>query len=115
MFEQFLDTTIGESCRLTDYKIERHVFENADVQVHPGVALGGAAGLFATDLLAIRYTDWLQRFPLLFNVGQVRQRKGGLGWDGIGGGESCSSDRSQNSGLMACCRCTPEAGVSVTV
>ncbi|CAM9442754.1 unnamed protein product [Pylaiella littoralis] len=67
---QFLDTTIGESCRLTDYKIERHVFENADVQVHPGVALGGAAGLFATDLFAIRYTDWLQRFPLLFNVGQ---------------------------------------------
>lgn len=70
--EQFLDATIGESCRLTDYKPTRKVFETADVQVKPAVALTGAAGLFAADLVAIRYTNWLERFPLLFNVAQVR-------------------------------------------
>eukprot|EP00903_Cladosiphon_okamuranus_P019415 g17851.t1 len=67
---QFLDATIGESCRLADQKLTRKVFESPDVQVKPAVALTGAAGLFAADLVAIRYTNWLERFPLLFNVVQ---------------------------------------------
>lgn len=66
-----MDATIGESCRLADYKVTRKAFETSDVQVKPAVALSGAAGLFAADLVAIRYTNWLERFPLLFNVAQV--------------------------------------------
>ena len=71
--DQFLDATIGESCRLADHKLTRKVFETSDVQVKPAVALAGAAGLFTADLVAIRYTNWLERFPLLFNIGQVRE------------------------------------------
>lgn len=52
--------------------MSREVFKTSDVEVKPAVALAGAAGLFATDLAAIRYTSWLQRFPMLFNVVQVR-------------------------------------------
>lgn len=73
---QFLDATVSESCRLKDFSVIRKVFETSDVQVKPAVALAGAAGLFAADLAAIRYTNWLQRFPLLFNVGQVSRSKG---------------------------------------
>lgn len=69
---QFLDATLGESCRLADYKLTRGSFETSDIQVKPAVALAGAAGLFTADLVAIRYTNWLERFPILFNVAQVR-------------------------------------------
>ncbi|CAM9796472.1 unnamed protein product, partial [Ectocarpus fasciculatus] len=67
----FLDATVSESCRQADFKVAKAAFDQADVQVKPAVALAGAAGLFAADLAAIRYTDWLKRYPLLFNVVQV--------------------------------------------
>ncbi|CAM9663130.1 unnamed protein product, partial [Ectocarpus sp. 12 AP-2014] len=66
----FLDATVSESCRQADFKAAKAAFEQADVQVKPAVALVGAAGLFAADLAAIRYTDWLKRYPLLFNFVQ---------------------------------------------
>ena len=49
----------------------RKVFDTSDVEVKPAVALAGAATLFSADLAAIRYTTWLQRFPLLFNAVQA--------------------------------------------
>ncbi|CAN0435836.1 unnamed protein product, partial [Hapterophycus canaliculatus] len=68
---QFLDATVSESCRLAGVKPKREVFPTSDVRVKPAVALAGAAGFFAADLAAIRYTNWLQRFPLMFNAAQV--------------------------------------------
>lgn len=80
-----MDATIGESCRLADQKLTRKVFEAPDVKVKPAVALAGAAGLFTADLVAIRYTNWLERFPLLFNVAQVRASLIlGNGWARVG-------------------------------
>ncbi|CAN0525178.1 unnamed protein product, partial [Laminaria digitata] len=67
---QFLDATVSESCRLKDFSVIRKVFETSDVEVKPAVALAGAATLFSADLAAIRYTTWLERFPLLFNAVQ---------------------------------------------
>lgn len=71
MNPQFLDATVSESCRLRESFASREVFATADARVQPAVAVAGAVGLFAADLAAIRYTTWLQRFPLLFNVAQV--------------------------------------------
>lgn len=47
------------------------MFATSDIEVKPSYAIAGATGLFASDLLAIRFTDWLKKFPLLFNVMQV--------------------------------------------